>query len=285
MFASISTGFALARSSWAVLVRDKHLLVFPFVSGILFLMVMASFAVPLAVLVDWNQFDRQLHANNNKPPLWTYAVAFAFYFCTYFVATFCNAALVGCALLRFNGQTPTVGDGFRTAMARLPQIFAWALVSATVGMLLKAVENVHEKAGEFIASLLGMAWSALTFFVVPILVVEKVGPIQAVSRSISILKNTWGEALVGRGGIGFVLFLVAIPLFLMGALGIYLLAMHMTVLGIAVLVVTGICFMIYAAVSSAMNTILMAAIYQYAVGDHVPEAFDRDGFAGAFARG
>ena len=33
------------------------------------------------------------------------------------------------------------------AIARLPQIFAWALVSATVGVLLKVIENAHEKVG------------------------------------------------------------------------------------------------------------------------------------------
>ena len=73
MFDRISNGFALARSSGQVLLKDKHLLIFPIVSGFLFLVVVASFAVPLAVLVDWNQFGQQARANGNKPPPWTYA--------------------------------------------------------------------------------------------------------------------------------------------------------------------------------------------------------------------
>ena len=129
------------RSSWAVLIKDKHLIVFPIVSGFLFLIVLASFAVPLATLVDWNKFQQQLQANNNRPPIWVYALSFAFYFSTYFVIIFCNSALISCAMMRFNGQEPSVGDGFRMAMSRLPQIFAWALVSATVGVLLKVIEN------------------------------------------------------------------------------------------------------------------------------------------------
>src|ERR1700754_3680969 len=131
MFNRISNGFALARSSWAVLMKDKHLLVSPILSGILFVLVVASFAIPLATLVDWNKVQQQ--ANNNRVPPCAYVVTFAFYFCTYFVTIFCNAALLSCAFLRFHGETPTVGDGFRAALARLPQIFAWALVSATVG--------------------------------------------------------------------------------------------------------------------------------------------------------
>ena len=113
MFERISNGFALARSSWNVLLQDKHLLVFPFVSGFLFLIVVASFAVPLALLVDWNEWGNQ--AQNNRTPWWTYAVSFAFYFCTYFVTIFCNSALLSCTFLRFNGETPTVADGAQKA--------------------------------------------------------------------------------------------------------------------------------------------------------------------------
>src|SRR4051794_29142765 len=87
MFDRMSNGFDLARSTWRVLLKDKHLLVFPAVSGILFVIVLASFAVPLATLVDWNQVQQQ--ANAGKVPIWWYAVVFAFYFCTYFVTIFC----------------------------------------------------------------------------------------------------------------------------------------------------------------------------------------------------
>lgn len=283
MFERISNGFALARSTWGVLMRDKHLLIFPAVSGILFLIVLLSFAVPMAVLVDWPAVEQQMQQNGNKPPIWTYAVAFAFYFCTYFVTIFCNSALISCAFLRFNGESPTVGDGFRAAMARLPQIFAWALVSATVGVLLKVVENAHEKAGHFIASLLGVAWSIMTFFVVPVLVVEKCGPIDAVKRSVSLLTKTWGEALVGRMGLGFILFLLALPILLVFLVGMYCLASGLVPVGVVLLVAAGVTFLIYLAVSSALHTIMLAALYEYAAERRVPEGFDRDAMEGSFA--
>ncbi len=46
MFQRFSNGFALAGSTWRVLIRDKHLLIFPIISGILFAIVVASFFVP-----------------------------------------------------------------------------------------------------------------------------------------------------------------------------------------------------------------------------------------------
>lgn len=284
MFQRISNGFALAGSTWRVLIKDKHLLAFPIVSGFFFLLVVASFAVPLATLVDWNQVQQQMQKNNNKPPVWTYAVAFAFYFCTYFVIIFCNSALISCALLRFNGETPTLADGFRTAMARLPQIFAWALVSATVGVLLRVVENAHEKVGEIVAWVLGSAWSVMTFFVVPVLVVEKTGPVAAVGRSLSLLKKTWGEALVGHMGLNFVMFLLAIPIILLLVAGGAMIAYGMAVPGVALLVVAGIAFLMHMAVGAALHTIFLAALYQYAAQDRVPEGFDRNVMASAFGR-
>ncbi len=284
MFARISNGFALAGSTWRVLLRDKHLLVFPMVSGFLFLVVVLSFFVPLATMVDWARFEQQLKANNNNPPVWVYAVSFAFYLCNYFVIIFCNSALVSCALLRFNGGTPSVMDGFRMAMARLPQIFAWAVVSATVGVLLKVVENAHEKVGAIVASLLGTAWSVMTFFVVPVLVVEKVGPISAVSRSVSLLRKTWGEALVGNMGLNLVMFLLAIPVVLLFVVGVVLLSGSHALIGIAFLLLGGIALLLHMAISSALHTILLAALYQYAHDDRIPEGFDREVMVGAFGR-
>lgn len=284
MFDRISSGFALAGSTWRVLQRDKHLLVFPLVSGFLFLLVLLSFAVPLATLVDWAQVERQMASNRNRPPVWVYPLAFAFYFCNYFVIVFCNAALVSCALVRFNGESPRVADGFRMALARLPQIFAWALVSATVGVLLKAVENVHEKVGEWVAALLGTAWSIMTYFVVPVLVVEKVGPVAAVGRSVALLRKTWGEALVGKLGLGLVLFLLFLPVLLLFVGAGFVFSAHSSALGVALLVAGLVAALLHMAVSSALHTILLAALYQYAADGRVPEGFDAGVMEGAFAR-
>src|SRR5206468_4089381 len=137
-------------------------------------LVLASFAVPLVVLYANGTIDPD--RNNGQVPVWVWPVTFAYYFCSYFVIIFCNSALVSCALMRFNGQETSIGAGFQAAFARLPQILAWSLVSATVGVLLKVIESAHEKVGEFISAILGTAWTVLTYFVVPVLVVEKLGP-------------------------------------------------------------------------------------------------------------
>src|SRR5258708_5324154 len=192
MFDRISASFTLARNSWDVLRQDKKLLVFPILSGIGCFLVLASFLAPLVIIrpawldAFWNNANGA-GGNAVKSP-WPFVLAFAFYFCNYFVIVFCNAALISCALIRFNGGEPTIGDGLSAAVSRLPQILAWAFVSATVGVILKLIENANEKAGAFISAILGTAWAVMTYFVVPVLVVEKVGPVEAGKRSMSTLK-------------------------------------------------------------------------------------------------
>jgi len=168
MFERMSSGFSLARSSWDVLRKDKKLLLFPLLSGIGCVLVLISFLVPTVVLAQ-----NGVLANQNGDPNWAILgpLVFAYYLVNYFVVIFCNAALVHCALMHFNGEEPTLGDGFRAAGARFPQILAWAAVSATVGLLLKAIENAREKAGQIVSAVLGTVWTAMTVFVVPVLVV------------------------------------------------------------------------------------------------------------------
>ena len=256
MFDRIVRSFDLARSSWAVLRKDKQLVLFPIASGLGCLLVLASFAVPLSVVAMRGGFN-DAQADGQAPP-WTYLVAFAFYFCTSFVIVFCNAALVSCALVRFSGEPPAVGDGFRAAASRLPRILAWALVSETVGVALKPFENAHEKVGRFISSLLGTAWTVVTYFVVPVLVVEKVGPLQAIRRSLTILRATWGDALVGHWGIGFFLFLLMRP-GIVGLLAGGAICTSAVSLGLG-LVVLSVLYLLAAATGSALNTILLSAL-------------------------
>jgi hypothetical protein len=282
MFDRLTTSFALARSSWQVLCLDKKLLIFPALSGLGCLLVMATFALPFLAHPQWLDFMKHRADGIQHAPPWIYVVAFAYYFCSYFVVIFFNSALISCTLIRFNGGTPTVTDGLQAASSRLPQILAWALVSATVGMLLKAVENAHEKAGAIISALLGTAWTVITFFVVPVLVVERVGPFEAIQRSLSILKKTWGEALIGNAGIGLFVFLLALPCILLAGLGGMLLAAGSTLLGGGIVALAVTYFLVWLAIGPALNGIFLGALYQYAANGEVPEGFHRSDMKRAF---
>tara|TARA_R110002111_G_scaffold234274_3_gene295301 strand:+ start:20142 stop:20990 length:849 start_codon:yes stop_codon:yes gene_type:complete len=279
MFTRISNGWALTKQSFRVLMLDKELLLFPIMSGFSCLLVLASFAAPL-----WNSKYANVVMNDQQLPQdpVAYIILFAFYFVNFFVIIFFNSALMACAIIRLKGGNPTVGDGFRAAMNRLPQIVGWALVSATVGFILKLIESRSEKIGQIVAGLLGMAWSITTYFVIPVLVVEQKNPFEAMKRSVGILRKTWGESLVANFGIGMIVFLIMIPIILLIVAGGSIIASGNALLG-GVLIVTGlILILLVSLVSSALHSILIATIYLFATEEKVPEQFDRALIANAF---
>lgn len=276
MFMALANGWELAKESYRVLMLDKEMLVFPLLSGIACLLVLVSFGLPLM----GSDAVRAAMENETAPtnPFF-YVVLFAFYFANYFVITFFNVALVACAMIRFRGGDPTVGDGLRAASSRLPQILGWALAGATVGMILRLIESRSEKAGRFVAGLLGMAWSAASYFVVPVLVAENVGPIDAFKRSLAVLRKTWGEALGANFGIGLIVGLASLLAVIPVLLGVSSGSGAMMATGIALAVIW---IVLLSLVSAALKAIAVAAIYLYAAEDTVPDQFDEQHLSQAF---
>lgn len=282
MFARIANGWELTKQSLQVLRSDKELLVFPLMSGVACLLVLGSFALPLWMSGYVETFARG-ERQANDIGLLGYAVLFLFYLANYFVIVFFNSALVACAVIRFRGGDPTVSDGLGAAMARLPQIFGWALVAASVGVLLKAIENRSEKVGSIVAGLMGMGWSIVTFFVIPVIVVEKAGPIKAIERSTAIIRRAWGESLVANLGMGLFIFLFNLPAIALVFGGVAL--MNTSVPLGAALLALGIVGMLFVSlISSALNAIVLAALYLYAVSEQTPSAFGAAQLQAAFAR-
>jgi len=281
MFTRISNGWALSKQSFHVLMLDKELLLFPIMSGISCLLVLASFALPLC-----NSKYADVIMNDQQAPQdpVAYIILFAFYFVNYFVMIFFNSALMSCAIIRLKGGNPGVGDGINSALSRLPQIAGWALVSATVGFIIKMIESRSERLGQFVAGLLGMAWSITTYFVIPVLVVERKNPFEAIKRSVGILRETWGESLVANFGIGMIMLLVTLPLIALIVVGAILIGSGSAVIGATLIAIGFLGILLSSLVSSACHSIVIAAIYLYAAEEEVPAQFDHDLIAHAFAQ-
>jgi hypothetical protein len=283
MFARLSRGWELTKESFAVLRQDKRLLLFPLFSAVASLLVTASFLLPL-----WNSKYAALLLDEKRLPNdpGAYVLLFLFYFVNYAVMVYFNAALVACAVLRFKGGEPGLSFGLQAANRCLPQILAWALVSATVGVILKIIESRSERVGQLVAGVLGAAWGIGTYFVVPALVVGRVGPIEAVQRSLATIRKTWGESLSANVSAGAIFFVVTLILLLPLVLGGVLVSVGIgngsivpLALGIALVVVL---LLTISLVSSALHTILQAALYLYAAEGVVPQAMNENLLREAF---
>lgn len=269
MFYRISQTWSIMGACWRVLLEQKRLLVFPLLSGIACLLVLASFAVPLFYVEGWQSGQEE---TGMSEPIF-YGLLFLFYFCNYFVMTFFNSALVSCAIARMMGRPATVGQGLGAAAQRLPQIFGWALVAATVGLVLQIIENQSEKAGRFVAGLLGVAWTMVSFLVVPVIVVKKSGPFAALKDSSKLLTRTWGNQIVGNFSFGILFLLLGIPGWALIGFGIHLASSVSPALGVAAIIAGVLYAIVLALVQSALKVIFQGALYLYAGDNTVPEGF------------
>lgn len=270
----IRRSWALAKASYRVLRADRELVIFPLISFFGLLVVLVLFAVPLAAVGIADLDTGELSPAG-------IALGFGLYVVAYGVTFFFNTALVGAAMIRLNGGDPTVGDGMRVAMSRLPAIIGYALIAATVGMILRWISERAGIVGSIIAGILGFAWSVATFLVVPVLVVEGVGPIEAVKRSGGLLRKTWGEQLIGGFGLGLVFSLIFFVVALVGAAIVAALASvseSLLVLGIFGLILA---LGVVGLIASALGGIYTAAVYRYATTGEAGE-FGTDAMQSAF---
>jgi hypothetical protein len=265
MFESIGRSIELFKTSWGILMADKKLLVFPLLSGIISLIVLLTFILPLFLGSIFGE-------------LVFYIALFAFYLVSYFVVIFFNTALVSCVNARLQGKEMSVGEGLRNALNHFTSILAWALVSATVGIILQLLRERAGFIGQLAASLVGGAWGLVTFFVVPILVLEDKGVVDAIRESTTLIRKTWGETIIGSGSIMLVFIIIGVVSFI-GVLATMLIGP--AVFGVALVLFIGL-VIVLAVVAAAMQGIFVTALYTYARTGTVPSAFRSDLIQNAF---
>lgn len=263
-------------ASWEVLKKDSELLLFPLLSTISTALVVSSFALPLG---DEGMQHFLTRLGENDP--FVYVWAFLFYFVNYIVIIFFNSAMVACALARMTGRDPTVRFGLRTAWRRLGPIVLWALATSTVGFLLRVIEERVGTVGRIVVAVLGMAWSVTSYLVVPVLVHKGKGPIDAYKDSVSMLKKSWGEQIVGN--VSFALLFVVLGLPPVAVV----VATAMTGSGFAIgtaIVLSVVYLILLGLAQAALQAIYQAAVYFYASTGTAPEGFDERALAHSFRR-
>ena len=283
MFETIGRSFRLAKLCLRVLAADKELVLFPVFSSIGVIVVLLTFA---GVGIGVGALDR---IEAGGPGIGDILIALAFYILASFVIIFFNSALVYAAHERLAGGDPNVRSGLGGAWNRVVTIFMWAVIAGTVGLILNILSGqARERGGilgivsQIVVSLIGAAWTLITFFVVPLIVIERRPLAEAFKTSLSMLRRTWGEQVAGSFGLGiaaFLAFLVAagitavlfVVLSPLGGAGIA------TAIGIGVVMIAGV-----ALVFATLDGIYKAALYSYAASGEVPSLFPDDTIRGAF---
>lgn len=263
MFERFSRSWGLIKASAGVLAKDKELLVFPLLSAACTLVVVAAFVLPALGLGALDGLR-----DGGGVSLLAYVLAFLFYLVQYFVIFFFNSALVGAAMIRLDGGDPTVGDGLRIARSKALPILGYAAIAATVGMVLRAIQERAGFVGRLVSGALGVAWTLASFLVVPVLVTRDIGPVDAVKESALLLKKTWGENLIGQGGVGIVFGLLQFLVIALMVVALIAVAATKSVALIVTVVAIGVfAMMALALIQAALSGIYSAALYRHAMGE------------------
>ena len=265
-----ATTWQLMKDSWHVLVRDEELVLFPIASGIACFLVLLTFVGPL---VGANLVGAR-HAVRGESTVLVYFVLFAYYVCNFFVVFFFNAALVDFVVTRLRGGEPTLGESLRAAAGCLPQIAAWAVIASTVGVVLKALSERSGFLGQIVISLVGVAWTLVTYFVVPIIVVERKGALESIGASQDLLAKTWGKQIVSGLGYGIIGFLLTVPAVLIIIAAVFGAATQGHLGSFAALALAAVLYIVaLGIVMSTLRAIFGAVLYRFAKTGQAPEGF------------
>jgi hypothetical protein len=271
--------WGLAKSSWAVLKSEKTLLWMPVLSFIGSVIVVGIFA-----LAVWATLGKDTGLNGDTEYS-TNVVTWVLGFCTYvgvaLVQTYFLAALCAGANERLQGRDTNLGMALGVAQSRLHRILPWAVVSATVSIIIEAIEERLGFLGRIIGAFIGAAWNVVTFLTVPIIVFEDLGPVNALKRSGHLLKQTWGENLMAQIGLGLIGVIAFLPGILVIALGV--MAGDVLVM-IPLIAIAAVYLAVAASIVSALSGIYRTALYRYAVDGQVPDAFASNDMEHAFGQ-
>jgi hypothetical protein len=264
---SMSRGFRLARASWTVVRRDRELLILPVVSFLCSLVVLAAFGAGM--------FGVGLPKDGESVSPGIYVLGFCMYVALAFVTIFFNAAVIATATKRLKGEPASIRDGLTVAREHIGKIFLWALITASVGMVLRAIQERSGLIGRILAGIVGIAWDVITFFVVPVLLFEPLTVSDSIRRSAHIFRTRWGEQFTGNATIGIAIVLLCIPVLIVGGL----LIAAAPVVGIVFIVLSIGALM---AVGSACSGVFNAALYRYATTGESSGAFSEEDLNGSF---
>lgn len=263
----ISRSFHLVGQSYRVLMQDKELMILPLISGTVMAAAMVVFALSFGV--DSTRLQQR------GPEL--YVPMFLMYVVMYSIGIFFQAAVIAGATERMRGGDPTVKSALNAALNRLGAIVMWAVVAATVGIILRSISERLGFVGKVVVAIIGSAWSLATFFVVPVLVLENQNISESFWRSVETFKKTWGETVVGGINLGVAAICAWVTLVALSGL----LSMAIGVAAAFFFAAGAVLIMVF---FSALQGVYVASLYRYATDGEAAPGFDTSLFEEAFVQ-
>ena len=255
-------GGTLVKAAWSALRSDKELLSLPIVGGVASLLALVPLFVITLVLNVGSEDGR-----DPGPVLIVAAVLTAFLVAI--VTTFFSVALAAGAHERMGGGNPTIKSAVAVAWKRKKGVIGWALLSTTVGLILQAIKDNVKGAGAIISFLGDLAWAVASFFAIPIIAANDVGPIEALKSSVATMKQRWGSSARVQLRLGLYGLAVAIGV-VVAVVVVAMLAKTSAVLAVLAGIVLGALVLYALLLLNAVGAYARVALYRYSAGLPTP---------------
>jgi len=203
--------------------------------------------------------------------------AFGYYLLTLINQVFAGGVVHG-AYTRMTGGDPTISSSLKAVTSKIPQLIPWAIATGTVGLILDALRD-KGLIGKIIAGFVSFAWKTATFLVLPILVIEGLGPKAAYERSRQLMSGRWGES--ANATFGFILIGLAASL---PAIALIFVGSSIGGVGFVLVALAVIWLVVTTVIINTLNGVMRAALYLYTVNNQVPADFQGVGLETAFSR-
>jgi hypothetical protein len=261
----IKQGWALTKKSWALLRSHRDLFRFPIYGALCGIVIVVVTVGPGLYLID-----------DGKQVVGALLIAVGLYLAS-FVIVYFGVALSATADAIFHGRQATTADGFAVANERIGAIAGWAAVAALVGTLISVLEQSGSIGQAIIGTLVGAAWSLITFLAVPVIAFEGTGPLATLKRSALLFKERWAGQITGNIAIGGIVGLLGVlPAIGLIALGAYLWASDTNVdlaVGVGLIVIGVILLVVATLIIQAMRGVFGVALYRFAATGEVTSGF------------
>lgn len=272
-----SDGWELTKQSTRVLRSNRSLVWFPLMSGAAIIAVTAIL-LGVAVAVDPGLLGDTADGGAQAGPA-TYVIIVVLAVLSTFIGVFFNVALAACADRSLRGERTSVSDGLSAAAHRMGPILGWVAVTSTVGLVLSALNNRDSGGGARIAqSIFGAGWAIASFFVIPLIALEGMGPFAALKRSVGVVRQRWGEGATGTVVIAVINRVIAFVLIVIGAVIVVMLVGQGSNTALAIAFVVGVVTVALVAlvgvIASAITGVFRVAVYQFALSGSAPAGFD-----------
>lgn len=272
----LKASWVLFKETFRFFKADPEIMWIPLITSVINVLVFGLIIMVFVFVVLGGDFALSAEGEPSSP------IELAFLFFVYVVGAFTlalsQAGITHIVYVRAQGGDATLTDGLRVAFSHWKSLLVWSVITSTVGLILRAIAERSKLLGMLVVMLIGAAWSVLTYFVVPAMVIDKHSAFSSIKKSGTVFRQTWGETLVSNISIGLV-FLIAHLIMILSLIGLAVVAASLGASGgviLLLLMVFVLWLFITSLLQSSLNSILKTLLYLYASEGSVPQNFNRE---------